>query len=131
MELYSETNWKGPSIRNEPYLRKPRNNFLCFDGTVWSQLMIEGITGQYMRFVPFPRVHDGDQSSDESQVIVEAIIGQSKVFEGNWDVWKWAPVKTIWYQGSSVKYLGIIRQVQIATSMMVQGLQFMNEVYLV
>ena len=24
MELYSETNWKGPSIRNEPYLRKPR-----------------------------------------------------------------------------------------------------------
>ena len=30
MELYSETNGKGPCIRNETYLRKPRNstNFL-------------------------------------------------------------------------------------------------------
>ena len=64
------------------------NNFLRFDGTVWSQLMIEGIGGQYMRFVPFPRVHDGDQSSNESEVIVEAIVSQSKVFGGNRDVWK-------------------------------------------
>ena len=51
------------------------NNFLCFDGTVWSQLMIKGIAGQYMRFVPFSRVHDGDQSSNESEAIVEAIVG--------------------------------------------------------
>ena len=64
------------------------SNFLCFDGTVWSQLMIEGIAGQYMRFVPFPRVHDSDQSSNESEVIVKAIVSQSKVFGGNRDVWK-------------------------------------------
>ena len=65
-----------------------RNNFLRFDGTIWSQLMIEGMASQYMRFVPFPRVYDGDQSSNESEVIVEAIVGQSKVFGGNRDVWK-------------------------------------------
>ena len=31
MELYSETNWKGQSIRNEPYLRKPRK-WIVFQG---------------------------------------------------------------------------------------------------
>ena len=64
-----------------------RNNFFRFDGTVWSQLMIEGIAGQYMRFVPFPRVHDGDQSSNESEVIVEAIgqvgSGQVMIYSGS------------------------------------------------
>ena len=51
MELYSETNWKGPSIRNETYLRKPRNacqiykrvqmvseqpNMNCYTHSEWS-----------------------------------------------------------------------------------------------
>jgi hypothetical protein len=52
-----------------------RNNFLRFDGSVWSQLKIEGIASQYVRFVPFPRVHDVDQSSDEPEAIVKAIVG--------------------------------------------------------
>jgi hypothetical protein len=65
-----------------------RNNFLRFDGSIWSQLKIKGIAGQYGRFVPFPRVHDEDQSSDELEAIVEAIVGQSKVFGRNRDEWK-------------------------------------------
>ena len=80
-----------------------RNNFLCFDGSVWSQLQIEGIAGQYGRFVPFPRVHDEDQSSDELEAIVEAIVGHSKVFGRNRDMSKRAPVETLRYHGLSVK----------------------------
>lgn len=71
------------------------NNFLELHSTVWSQLQIEEIAGQHGRFVPFPRLRDKGQSSDEPDAIVEVIVSQTKVLGGNRDVLKRALVETL------------------------------------
>ena len=61
------------------------NNVLQYHGTVWRQLQIEEITRRHVRFLPFPSFHDKYQCCDEPEVLVEVIVGQSKVFGGNGD----------------------------------------------